>query len=476
MEQLRELTTKEKALKVNLDQKFYGSFAEIGAGQEVADHFFKAGGASGTIAKTMSAYDMQFSDAIYGKTSRYVSRDRLMTMLQHEYSLLHERLEFRKSETCFFALGNTVEALNFKKTNQGHGWIGLRFQLEPDAEPNDAIIHVVMKDLEAIWQQEAVGIMGVNLIFACFYCYHDIDLFLNTLMQGLSSDRIQVDMARLEGPDFAWVDNRLLSLNLVKKGMTEAAMFGPDGKVVHASEVLYKKNILVLRGRFRPLTHVNLDMRKSGHSAFVNEPDVDPDHTIMLSELTLRALTADGKIDPQDYLDRVDILNSLGHWVLVSNYTEYYRLVSYLLPFTRGKKIGIVLGVYNMELIFDESYYQDLRGGILEAFGILFGSNIKLYVYPARKNYTEILYTCKNFQLSLDMQHLFHYLHSSDKIEDIKGVDPNLLHITSDEALAMIKSGKSGWEAMVPVEVENAVKSRGLFGFNLPSEASVEST
>ncbi len=465
MEQIRQLTTKEKALTINLNTSYYGSFAEIGAGQEVADHFFKVGGASGTIAKTMSAYDMQFSDAIYGKTKRYVSRDRLRTMLDHEYTLLHERLDTRRSETCFFALGNTVETLNFKKTNQGHGWLGLRFQLTPDSPPNNAIIHVVLKDREPIWQQEAIGIIGVNLIYGSFYLSKDINQFLRSLMDGLNSDRIQVDMARLEGPDFEWVDNRLLSLNLVKNGMTEAAMFGPDGQVVHASEILYKKNIMILRGRFRPLTHVNLDMRKSGLEQFAREHDVDPDNTIILSELTLRALTADGKIDKKDFLDRVDILNSLGHWVLVSNYTEYYRLVSYLLPFTRGKKIGIVLGVYNMELIFDEDYYQDLRGGILEAFGILFGSNIKLFVYPARKDYTDTLYTCKNFQLSLDMQHLFHYLHSSDKIADIKGVDPDILHITSDEVLKMIKAGESGWESMVPVEVENAVKSRGLFGF-----------
>ncbi|MDP5169592.1 MAG: TonB-dependent receptor [Bacteroidia bacterium] len=472
MEQLRELTTKEKALKINLNPLYYGSFAEIGAGQEIADHFFKAGGASGTIAKSMSAYDMQFSDAIYGKTKRYVSQERLDTMLKHEYDLLHERLRERKDRTCFFALANTVEALNFRKTNRGHGWIGLRFQLTPNSEPNTAVIHIVLKDSEVIWQQEAIGIIGVNLIYACFHFPHSSQLILQTLMEGLNSDRIEVDMARLEGPNFEWVDNRLLSLNLVKNGMTEAAMFGPNGAVAHASEVLYKKNILILRGRFRPLTHVNLDMRKSGFEQFVEEPDVDENNTIVLSELTLRALTADGKIEEKDFLDRVDILNSLGHWVLVSNYTEYYRLISYLLPFTRGKKVGIVLGVYNMELIFDESYYQDLRGGILESFGILFGSNIKLFVYPARKDYTDELYTCNNFRLAPDMQHLFQYLHASNKIEDITGVDPNILHITSDEVLSMIKAGKPGWEAMVPVEVEDAVKERGLFGYTIGAGAS----
>ncbi len=476
MQHLRELTTKEKALKINLDPRYYGSFAEIGAGQEIAEHFFKAGGASGTIAKTMSAYDMQFSDAIYGKTKRYVSQERLLTMLNHEYHLLHERLQSRADKTCFFALANTVESLNFRKTNQGQGWIGLRFQMSPNTEPNDAIIHIVLKDPESIWQQEAIGIIGVNLLFACFFFPHDMGLILQTLMEGLNPDRIEVDMCRLSGPAFDWVDNRLLSLNLVKTGMTQAAMFGPDGEVVHASDVLYKKNILMLRGRFRPLTHVNLDMRQSGLLQFSQEQDVDPENVIALSELTLKDLTAEGKIDEQDYLDRVDILNSLGHWVMVSNYTEYYRLVSYLQQFTRRKKIGIVLGVHNLELIFDEHYYEDLKGGILESFGILFGTNIKIYVYPAHFPGQADLYTCHNFRLGPEMTHLFQYLHATNKIEDIRGVDPNLLHITSDRVLSMIKAGEDGWESMVPVEVEQAVKNRGLFGYEAPQESKEHRT
>ncbi|MEO1451989.1 MAG: TonB-dependent receptor, partial [Bacteroidota bacterium] len=335
MEMFRTLTTKEKALKVNLNQQWYGSMAEIGAGQGVADNFFRAGGASGTVAKTMSAYDMQFSDAIYGKASRYVSRDRLMTMLEHEYELLQERLTERASNTCFFAFADTVETLNYRKTNQGHGWMGIRYQVEPDSAPNDIVLHVVLKDNESIWQQEAIGILGVNLIYACYHFPHDTDQFLRTLMEGLSADRIEIDMFRMEGPNFDWVDNRLLSLKLVKMGIARAAVFGPDGRNLHASEILYKRNILVLRGRFRPVTKVNVNMREAGIRQFLQEDDVDEKKMMVLTELTLENLTAEGRIEEKDFLDRVDILCSMGHTVLISNLQEYYKLVSYLKNFNR---------------------------------------------------------------------------------------------------------------------------------------------
>ncbi|MEL6670627.1 MAG: TonB-dependent receptor [Bacteroidota bacterium] len=468
MEQFRELTTKEKALKINLNSAWYGSFAEIGAGQRTADHFFKAGGASGTIAKTMSAYDMKFSDAIYGKAKRYVSKDRMLTMLDHEYRLLEERLTDQAHEKCFFALANTVEVINYRKTNQGHGWIGIKVQLSPHTPPNDIILHVVLKDNEQIWQQEVIGIMGVNLIYACYHFPHDTDTFLRTLMEGLSSDRIEVDSLRMSGPNFEWVDNRLLALKLVKTGMTNGAMFGPNGEVLHPADALYKKNVLVFRGRFRPPTHVNMDMIHSGMKQFLEEEGVKEKDLLPLAELTLKNLTDEGIIDEKDFLDRVDILGSLGMTVMVSNFQEYYRLVSHLAKFTRKRKIGMVLGVYNLEMIFDESYYKDLRGGILEAFGILFGVDVKFYVYPALIEYAEELYSSQNFQLPRkEMFHLFQFLVDTNKIEDIEGVDPDLLHITSDQVLAMIREGKSGWESMVPDAVAQAVKTKGLFGYPL---------
>ncbi|MEM6261204.1 MAG: TonB-dependent receptor [Bacteroidota bacterium] len=468
MDDFRELTTKEKALKINLNASIYGSFAEIGAGQEIAAHFFKAGGASGTVAKTMSAYDMTFSDAIYGKSGRYVSEERLVRMLDKEFSLLVRRLAKRGKETCFFALANTVETLNYRRTNQGHGWIGVRYQLHPNQPPNDCIMHVLLHDKDNVWQQQAIGIIGVNLMFACYYYSHDIDHFLTVLMENIAPGRVEVDMLRLIGPDFEEHDNRLLALKLVKSGMTNAAMFGPDGDVQQPSEALYKKNVLVLRGRFRPVTHVNLDMLRAGLAQFEAEPDVEKDDLFVLTELTLNALTDHGRIDDQDFLDRVDILCSLGQNVMISNYQEYYRLVSYLSPYARKKKIGIILGVFNLEDIFKEEYYTNLKGGILESFGVLFGSNVKMYVYPSRKEYSEELYSCDNFELPPQLFSLFRYLFDNNKLEDIQDANIDLLHITSDDVLSMIREGKPGWENMVPKIVGDTIKEKGLFGYKEP--------
>jgi hypothetical protein len=311
MDQL--LGTRQKALKINLSRKIYGSFAEIGAGQEVASLFFKAGAASGTIAKTISAYDMTFSDAIYGaeETGRYVCESRLMKMLNREYNLVEMRLaEKRGEDTTFFAFANTVVTINFQKTNEGHGWIGLRFQLTPRGPYNDAIIHVRMLDNTSLQQQQVLGIIGVNLIYACFYYHHSPETLLKSLMDELSPDNIEIDMVRITGPDFPHVDNRLLSLQLVKNGFTNAALFGPDGNVLQPSETLYKKHILALRGRFRPVTHVNMDMLKKGHEQFLQEPDVDSSRVVVLAELTLSNLRTGDEIDEKDFLDRVDTLCS----------------------------------------------------------------------------------------------------------------------------------------------------------------------
>ena len=464
MNKARPLTTKEKALQLNLDDKIYGSFAEIGAGQEIAAQFFKAGGASGTVAKTMSAYDMAFSDAIYGKTKRYVSRGRLMTMIEKEYELLPERLPQRREDTRFFAIADTVETLNFKRTNQGHGWIGVKYQSKPNTPPNQCILHVILKDDSAVDQQHAMGILGVNLLWACFFATSS-DHFLDVLMEDLTNRRVEIDMCSLDGPDHSHIDNRLLSLMLVKKGMSYAAMFGPNGKNIQPSEILYKKNILMLRGRFRPVTHVNMDMLASGKAQFMQEDDVDPANIVTLWELTLSNLTSEGGIDDQDFLDRVDILGSLGQYVMVSNYHEYYKLVSYLNQFTRNRKIGIILGIKNLENIFEERHYTDLNGGILEAFGVLFGSNIKMYVYPARELQSDSLYTCANFQLPKELFSLFLYLFDNNKLEDIRGIDEDVLHITSDKVLQFIREGKDMWEGMVPDEVAKAIISQGLFGY-----------
>jgi hypothetical protein len=466
----KEIGTKQKALAINLDPTIYGSFAEIGAGQDVAANFFKAGASSGTIAKTMSAYDMIFSDAIYGaqKGKRYVTESRLISMLDREYGLLIERLaEQRGNTTTFFAFSDTVSALNYHKTNDGHGWMGVRFQLEPNGQFNDVVLHFKLSDNDNNLQQQAVGILGVNLIYACFY-YHTIPpVFLLSLMDDLSTDRIQIDMIRFEGPNFVKVDNRLMSLHLVKYGFSNAAVFGPDGKNLQPSEVLYKKHIVVIRGRFRPLINVHLDMLNTGVKQFMQETDVDKDNIVVISELTLQALKerdADptAEIDEKDFLDRVDILCSLGQTVLISNFHEYYKLVAYLSKITK-LKMGVIVGYPNLEYIFSEEHYQDLQGGILESFATLFSRKVKLFIYPTFRN--GIIWNCLRFSPPSHLVDLYRYLIANNKIEDIRHYNENNLHVETDKVLNMIKQGQDGWEEYVPAEVAAMIKDRCPFGY-----------
>ncbi|MBE9584292.1 TonB-dependent receptor [Mucilaginibacter sp. JRF] len=465
------IATKQKALAINLDPKIYGSFAEIGAGQDIAAHFFKAGGAAGTIAKTMSAYDMTFSDAIYGtqQIKRYVSRQRLVAMLDHEYQLLIERLaEQRGSNTTFFALSGTFSALNYHKTNEGHGWIGVRFQTEPNGPPHDVILHVKLLDNDNILQQQAVGVLGVNFLYACFYHRDSPQDFLLSLMHDLSVNRIQIDMIHFEGPDFAKIDNRLMSLYLVKYGFSDAALFGPNGKNQQPSEILYKKHIVVVRGRFRPLINVHLEMLERGLQQFTQEPDIDKDNIVVLSELTLRSLKerdADetGLIDEKDFLDRVDILCSMGQNVMISNFHEYYKLASYLSSITK-LKIGIVLGYPNLEYIFSEEHYTNLPGGILESFSTLFSRKIKLYIYPTLRNGE--IYNVAKFTLPPKLIDLYEYLVANDKIEDIRDYNAKNLQVETDNVLKLIKDHRPGWEGYVPEKVADIIKERRLFDYD----------
>ncbi len=461
----RQIGISEKALSINLDPRIYGSFAEIGAGQEVSANFFSAGGASGTIAQTTSAYDMKISDSVYGASNRYVAEPRLMTMLEKEYSNLESKLKHRAKESMFFAFANTVEVLNYYKTNKGHGWIGMRFQLTPDTPPNDCVLHVIMHDNDSLMQQKALGRIGVNLIYGLHHYNHDPELFINSLLDGLGMGRIEIDMLRLSGPDFMHIDNRLLSMQLVKNGLTDAAMFGPDGNVMQASQALYKKNILMLRGRFRPLTHVNLDMLKMGLKEFRKEEEIEVDRIQILFELTLKDLSAEGKIDEKDFLDRVDIIGSLGYTVLISNYQKYYTLVSYLSDSVRNRKVGVILGVDNLKQIFDDKYYDRLRGRLLEAFGILFGRNVKLYVYPALSEDGQGLRTLDNLDFEdKTLNNLIQYLKDNGKIEEIQCSNKDILHIFSDQVVNMIKERQTGWEFMVPSIVAKMIKEHRLFG------------
>jgi hypothetical protein len=462
--------TKQKALELNLDPKIYGTFAEIGAGQEVAANFFKAGASSGTVAKTMSAYDMTFSDAIYGaeEKKRYVSENRLIKMLDREYGLLIERLqEKRGNASTFFAFADTIAALNYHKTNTGHGWMGVRLQLQPEGEFNDVVLHVKLLDNDNNLQQQAAGVLGVNLIYACFRYHQSPTSFLLSLMDDLSKDRLQIDMIRFEGPGFAGVDNRLMSLHLVKFGFSDAAVFGPDGKNLQPSEVLYKKHIVVVRGRFRPVINVHLDMIQTGMKQFLEEKDVDRENVVVLTELTLQGLkernaSVDADIDDKDFLDRVDILCSLGQTVMISDFHEYYKLVAYISTITR-LKLGVVLGYPNLEYIFSEEHYAGLPGGILESFATLFSRNVKLYIYPTLRD--GAIQNCRRLQLPAHLIDLYRYLIANNKIQDILDYHQENLNIQTDRVLELIKSGSPGWEIYVPGEVVAMIKERCLFGY-----------
>jgi hypothetical protein len=468
-----KLTTEEKALKINLTPDIYGCFAEIGAGQEVASNFFRAGGSSGTIAYTQSAYDMKVSDAMYGPAARYVCEERLITMLNCEYDTLSKRLPQKQESSRFFAFCNTVESLNYHKTNQGHGWVGIKFQLHQGEPANEIILHIKMHDNSHKGQQEALGILGVNLIHACFFNSDDLSYFITNLVQRLPRDRMEIDMMRVSGPDFENVDNRVIALNLVKRGLTDATMFDLCGKVLQPTAALYKKNVLLLRGRFRPVTKVHIDMIESGAKQFRLEEDVKDENVVVIFELTLKDLTADGKISDKDFVDRAELIGSLGYTVMISNYLKHYKMVDYLATIAKGQKMGVILGVYNLNTIFDERYYDNLPGGLLEAFGKGFGHNVKLFVYPANDVDTGNLYTLGNISIPDHLKGLLIYLKDNNKLDQIEGYDPKLLGILSDDVLSKIKMGSTAWEDDVPENVVKAIKYYELFGFRKKRELTV---
>jgi hypothetical protein len=456
--------TDRKALAINLDQRRYGSFAEIGAGQEVVRWFFRVGGAAGTIAKSMSAYDMAVSDAIYGQCERYVCRQRLEAMLDHEHALNRDRLrESRGDMTAFFVFADTVSARNFKGTNECHGWMGVRFQAHPRDQDSQIILPVRMLDTENALQQEALGIVGVNLLYGAFLLNHEPDQLIESLLDNLSTRRIEIDMIEFSGIAFRAVDNRVMSLRLVQLGLSSAAMFSAQGEVLQPSEVLYKKPILVERGSFRPVTHVNVDMLRSAQEKFVREPGVAEDAVVSLMEITMRSLQANGDIDLSDFLARADVLAACGKTVLISDYFEYYRLAAYLARYTR-QKIGITMGAGSLCDLFDEKYYTQLDGGILESFGRLFKNDLKLYIYPLLDRQTGGLTTVENLRVAPELRKLYEYLVDKGCIEQLDNFNPDYLSIFSRDVIQQIKSGDPSWGDHVPEEVAEVIRRRGFFG------------
>jgi len=459
-------TIKQKALKINLNENIYGTFAEIGAGQETARQFFRVGGASGTIAKAMSAYDKSFSDDIYGieADQRYVTQNRLTKMLKHETSLIEKRIK-RKDQPnkMFFCYANTVATIDFAKKYNGHGWVGIRFQIDPKQKYNEIILHVRFKENTATQQQETLGVLGTNLIYSAFYHYNQPKNIIKYLYDHLSGDQIEIDTVNFSGPVFKEVDNRILSLELVKNGMTDAVMFGPDGNNLLPAAALYKKNILALRGRFRPVTKVNEEMYLNSLEMFLNERHVDKKDTIVIFEITMVDLATDGEIDEKDFMDRAKLLGSLGETVLITNFKEYYKLVEYFSLYTK-KKIGLTMGVNNLVRIFDPKYYTHLSGGILEAFGKLFFKNMKIFLYPALNDKHEIV-NSDNVKVHPRMKELYKFLKFNGKVVDLEKYNTKSLTIYSHEVLAKIKKNSEGWENLLPKAVAAKIKKFNFFEY-----------
>ena len=461
--------TLQKALQINLDPRWYGTIAEIGAGQEVARWFFRAGGAAGTVAKTISAYDMAVSDAVYGRSGRYVSSQRLQAMLDHEFRLNMERLDDSRGDTnAFFAFANTVVARSFQGGNECHGWIGVKFQSHVRDEPSQIVLHVRMLDAEASLQQEALGVVGVNLLFGAFFHHHEPEVMIESLLDRLTIGRIEIDMIQFKGIEFRSVDNRLMALKLVQLGLSGVAMFGPDGDVLQPSEVLRKRNILVERGSFRPPTLVNIDILESALARFEQDPVVAGTDPLLLTELTMANLMAtatSGTVNRRDFLARADLLAACGMTTLISDYVEYHRLAQYLFERTTGR-IGIVMGVPSLVDVFRESNYVHMPGGILESFGRMFKNELKFFVYPVLRD-GEVV-TVDSVQVEPKLQSLYDYLNRRGSFVDLDNYKPDYLPILSREVLRRIAAGDEIWETQVPEAVAELIKKRAFFDYRRP--------
>ncbi|MFN7993672.1 MAG: TonB-dependent receptor [Bryobacteraceae bacterium] len=454
----------EKAHKINIDSRTVGTFAEIGGGQEVARWFFHAGKAAATVAKSISAYDMAVSDGLYGPTAHYVSRERLEAMLTLEFSELVSRLgPIRGNNSAFFAFADTAATNTHGPSGSGHSWMGIRFQATPGCEPSEIIIHLEMLDPVATDQQETLGIAGVNLIYGACYYASDPNHLTATLLDGLARRRIQIDMIKFSGPAFAGVDNRLMSLQLVEQGLTDAAMFTADGEAVQPAEILYKKPVLIERGGFRPVTNVSLEMLNRSVTQLREDGKPVQDFVILM-EMTLKNLMSEQAIDHRDFLARVDILGALGNTVMISNYTTFDRVTSYLRQYTQNT-ICMVMGVPTLRQVLDPKYYSDYQGGILEGVGRLFKGDVKLFVYPTRDSSSGKLTTAEDFEAEPGMQHLYRFLLDNGFIEPIRDFDPSELETTPAEVLAKIRAGDTGWEKLVPPPAASLIRERRLFGY-----------
>jgi hypothetical protein len=457
-------TVLNRALEINLNPQIYGTFAEIGAGQEVARFFFQAGKASQTIAKTISAYDMIYSDEIYGKeaSGRYVCESRLNKMLDKEFNLMHRRLDAtRGSNTCFFAFANTVATGDGVK-RQTHGWMGVRFQTRPGGEANDIIIHVRLLDKFRLQQQETLGILGVNLVYTAFTTIHSTESILDSLVENIKEGQVAIDLIRFNGPDVKHISNHLMNLELVRKGLADAVMFGPNQEILTISEELFQKSVIIQRGTYRPVTTTHLDVLEKGISQFKKDFSDDSKKSMVMFELTMQNLMQDGHLQEKDFLDRVTSLCSLGHNVLVSNFFLFYRLKKFLRSYTQ-KPMVLIMGASHLERLFDEKHYNDLEGGLLEGLGKLMDDKTRVYIYPHKTD--KSCMTTKTFFPDPRALPIYQYFLAAKQISDISGCDETEEYLHSDFVRDLIVKKDPSWEKLVPPKVRDQIKKENLFNF-----------
>lgn len=460
-------STSQKALRLNLDDKKYGTIVEIGAGQEVARQFFLAGAAAGTIAKTMSAYDMKFSDAIYGvqNDGRYVSKARVKAMMQQELDLVLERVsEGRSKSSRYFAYAATVSAKSFGRKNECHAWCGIRVQMYPGAEPSNIKVHVRMNDDNAEAQQQALGVLGVNLIYAAYYYFENPKMIIDSLTDSVKPGRLEIDSIEFVGPYFEDLDNRAINLHLIRSWKTRAIMFKSDGTIGVPAEMLYKKNVITIRGSFRPVTNLNVDMIEQGKKAFFEQKGVNQNNTVAIAEISLNdAKGNDNHVPEEDVVQRVQLLNALGYNVMISDYTRYFSLRAYFRQYTK-MEIGIVVGMSNLKQIFDEDSYRGVEGGILEGFGKLFPDNTRMFIYP-EVNAEGELRDFSNLKVQEHLRFLYRHLLENDFLTGLETSDKELFTIYSRDVLKSLRSGLTDWENSVPKLVAEIIIEHGLFDF-----------
>lgn len=467
--------TAQRALALNLDASVYGTLAEIGAGQEVARWFFSVGGAAGTVAKTMSAYDMTFSDAIYGKAPRYVSRERVVEMLDHEYGLLQERLDAARGErTRFFAFADTAAARSYSGTNECHAWLGVRFQHAFRSEPSDVVLHTRLLDATNAQQQEAVGRLGVNFLHGALNLWRDPRKLIEVLLDEIGRDRLEIDWIGVRGPAFANADNRLLGLHLVRCGLTPALLFDTSGAPLLASEAIRHTSVLVERGRFAPVTKLNLEMMRLAAEAFAADGGDDHGEVRELMEITMNNLRDRGQTDDADFLARVDLLTAAGMLVLVSDLGAFHDLGEYLAA-RRVTRTGLVLGVPLLRELFNEAHYPGLPGGILEAFGRLFTHGVRLYVQPTRDAIDGGVTTADTMRVAPHLTHLLEHLRANGLIHPLPCDPATLRTYSSEDVRCRIGSGDPSWRDLVLPDVAALIESRRYFGGGGKNVASTRS-